>query len=376
MANCRMEIKIQIAKCEEAVNPTQQEDGLFVYTLTEDQALSIDTCEQTLLTALFPIVRETLAQHFSAVSLERAQAAAQSSSEVYTRFTPEGAPSPEVSGYDRSLVTLPMEQVTAALAACAPAAEWKAEMESNPVAYEDPACSVLTSVDEVGVKQQRAPRGDTPVSGSQPAAAKERKRVHHTVLRIEHSSQAYILTAREIVQGLRLLLAFLLHNNLFRYNLVFFVDGQRTLQAAILSAFSWFAPLQIILDWYHLMEKCRQQLSLALKGRGVRNAVLRRLSRLLWYGCVSSAITTLQEILPEYVKDPAALDKLIGYLERNRPFIPCYAVRKKLGLCNSSQAGEKANDLVVSARQKHNGMSWRERGSAALASISALVQNR
>ena len=103
MANCRMEIKIQIAKCEEAVNPTQQEDGLFVYILNETKALSIDTCEQTLLTALFPIVRETLAQHFSAVSLERAQAAAQSSSEVYTRFTPEGAPSPEVSGYDRSL---------------------------------------------------------------------------------------------------------------------------------------------------------------------------------------------------------------------------------------------------------------------------------
>jgi hypothetical protein len=46
-----------------------------------------------------------------------------------------------------------------------------------------------------------------------------------------------------------------------------------------------------------------------------------------------------------------------------------------LGLPNSSNRGEKANDLVVSARQKHNGMSWSKPGSLALAAVTALVRN-
>ncbi len=55
--------------------------------------------------------------------------------------------------------------------------------------------------------------------------------------------------------------------------------------------------------------------------------------------------------------------------------IPCYAARKELGLCNSSAVGEKANDLIVSERQKHNGMSWTKKGTVALAAITALAQN-
>jgi len=49
--------------------------------------------------------------------------------------------------------------------------------------------------------------------------------------------------------------------------------------------------------------------------------------------------------------------------------------QKKSGLHNSSQAGEKANNLVVSTRQKHKGMSWRSPGSMTLASVTALVRN-
>ena len=41
----------------------------------------------------------------------------------------------------------------------------------------------------------------------------------------------------------------------------------------------------------------------------------------------------------------------------------------------SSNRVEKANDIVVPQRQKHNGMSWSEVGSGALAQISALFHN-
>lgn len=289
-------------------------------------------------------------------------------------FTPAGTP-PADADYDRqSLITLPAEQVTTALQACTTVPEWGEEMKNNPVPYEDPAHTVLVAIDEVSVKQQKAPRGQSAGSSAQPAA-QERKRVHHTVARIAQGTTAYILTGHEVAQVLRLLLAFLLRNRLLQHNLVFFVDGQRSLHAAILQAFAWFAPLQIILDWYHLIEKCKQQLSLALKGRDLRNAVLDRLRPRLWHGCVTQAVAVLRTIPADQIKDQQALDKLIEYLERHRTFIPCYAARKQLGLCNSSQAGEKANDLVVAHRQKHNGMSWRERGSTALASLTALVKN-
>jgi len=34
------------------------------------------------------------------------------------------------------------------------------------------------------------------------------------------------------------------------------------------------------------------------------------------------------------------------------------------------------NDLIVSERQKHNGMSWSKQGSVALASVTAIKRNR
>jgi hypothetical protein len=71
-----------------------------------------------------------------------------------------------------------------------------------------------------------------------------------------------------------------------------------------------------------------------------------------------------------------ALDKLIAYLKRNEPYIPCYAVRKELGLCNSSAIGEKMNNLFVSEHQKHNGMSCSKSGSVSLATITALKRNK
>jgi hypothetical protein len=44
-------------------------------------------------------------------------------------------------------------------------------------------------------------------------------------------------------------------------------------------------------------------------------------------------------------------------------------------LRNSSNRGEKANDVVVATRQKHKGMSWSQVGSSALAALQALVCN-
>jgi hypothetical protein len=55
--------------------------------------------------------------------------------------------------------------------------------------------------------------------------------------------------------------------------------------------------------------------------------------------------------------------------------MPCYALRSKLRLPNSSNPVEHSNNLVTARRQKHNGMSWSKAGSHALTALIAGVLN-
>jgi hypothetical protein len=90
---------------------------------------------------------------------------------------------------------------------------------------------------------------------------------------------------------------------------------------------------------------------------------------------LNKAIEFLNESQTSLLKNQTRMAELISYLQRNKPYIPCYEIRKRLGLKNSSAIGEKMNDLVVAERQKHNGMSWSKQGSVALASITAPKRN-
>ena len=193
---------------------------------------------------------------------------------------------------------------------------------------------------------------------------------------MENDDFSYVLAGKGVVGVLRLLLALLLNNSLWNEGLIFLVDGQKTLQAAILKAFSWWGSVRLILDWYHLEKKCKEGLSLTLNGREVRNTTLEKLRPLLWHGLTDRAIQLLQELDHNQVKNEDARQQLIAYLRRCKPHIPCYAVRKQLGLPNGSSIGEKMNDLLVANRQKHNGMSWSPEGSVALAALTAVIRNR
>jgi len=243
----------------------------------------------------------------------------------------------------------------------------KSAIENNPVPYFDTNKTVNVSIDDVNVKKQKEHRVRH--------EKKDQKYVHNTVLHLEHKQGSYILNGLGVNNVLRLSLAFLINNDLLKNNLIFFVDGQTTLQEAITQYFSWFSPIQIILDWYHLKKKCDSQFSLGLIGYKHTVSNRSEVKHLLWYGATDEAIDYLRKIDEKYIKNQDAIDKLINYLERNKPYIPCYAVRAQLNLRNSSNIGEKANDLLVSDRQKHNGMSWSKLGSAALASLKALVKN-
>jgi hypothetical protein len=258
--------------------------------------------------------------------------------------------------------------------------------------YEQHHDTVNIAVDDVGVKEQKAERvrqGGAAVETEAVAGpatveecpetpawtANQRPTVHTTVAQIEQPGQRFTLTGADVGQVLRFVLAFLLTNGLLAQRLRFFTDGQRSLQGAIVSFFSWHPAVSLILDWFHLVKKCKAQLSLACRGREIRNRHLKVLLGLLWFGLLDRAQDYLRSIAAAELKNPAAMKRLIGYLERNRSGIPCYALRCQLGLPNSSNPVERANNLVTANRQKHHGMSWSNPGSHALTALSAVVLN-
>jgi len=239
--------------------------------------------------------------------------------------------------------------------------------EYNAADYELPTETVNVSIDDVCVKRQTETRpGD---KATQP------KRVDNTVLHVQARNASYILNAASLVGGIKLLIGLLLFNKLMKKQIVIFADGARTIHTAVLNMLS-FAKCKIILDWYHMEKKCKEQLSMALKGSKIRNEFLEGgFLACLWYGNINGAIKRLQDIDPKKIKNFEYIIALTDYLERVRAYVPNYALRKELGLRNSSNLGEKSNDLIVANRQKHNGMSWSDAGSVAFATVAAASQN-
>ena len=234
--------------------------------------------------------------------------------------------------------------------------------------YINPKEATNISIDDVGVKKQ--------VEHRQANEKKDLKYVRNTIVHVENAKERYYLNAENTAAVLPMLVAFLLHNRLLNCFLEFFVDGERGLHNTILSKLFWHKSFALVLDWYHLMKKCEMELSLAIKGKDIRNKVLEDVLKWLWVGNIDYAGTLLKKVDPQYIKSPPNIEKLVGYFERNRQLIPCYALRKELGLRNSSNKGEKSNDLIVAERQKHNGMSWSTEGSVSLATVTALNMNK
>jgi hypothetical protein len=244
-------------------------------------------------------------------------------------------------------------------------------IRDNPVPYEDRIRSVAVSIDEVGVKQQKAQRGpDTPAR--RPGG---RSMVQTTVAHVESAEGSYAMSGSCVAGVLRVVLAYLLANGLMRGRLVVFLDGQKSLRCAVMLVLASTGRLQVILDWHHLHKRAAQELSTGLNNRLYRNEVLEQVMHALWYGLVDDAIAALRRIDPARVREARRIEVLVEALEARREIIPCYALRKELGLRNSSNVGEKYNDLIVSERQKLNGMSWSVGGSGALAALTTLVVN-
>ncbi len=149
-------------------------------------------------------------------------------------------------------------------------------------------------------------------------------------------------------------------------------DGARWIRA-------WFEGLGIdsramVLCWWHLRKRCYESMSSAGGPKDRRRAFEKELLGHLWVGEVGAAIDLLRGAL-EWVRDPTAVEELIGYLEKRRAYIPDYQQRQRAGLWIASTRVEKFNDWAVSARCKHRGMSWSPSGVLALAALEAARRN-
>jgi len=131
---------------------------------------------------------------------------------------------------------------------------------------------------------------------------------------------------------------------------------------------------ELILDWYHCRKKCYDLTSLICRGRVAKAKLLGALLLRLWRGQVDDAITLLEADRPQ-AKDTESLDKLITYLSDRRAYLLNYRERRAQRQYIRSAHTEKANDLIVARRQKHQGMHWSEATSEALAALRTLLLN-
>lgn len=233
----------------------------------------------------------------------------------------------------------------------------------------NPADCVYVSIDEVGVHHQKDARGD--------GGKKNGKNVENTVIHIQCREGEYTLTDICMDKAFTLLMAFLFANRLLEdRHLYFFSDGAQNIKSKIETYFKELCPYSLMLDWYHLEKRMTELLSMALQGsKDIRHDIRHTLDQKLWAGNIDDAIKYLNGLDKKYVRNQNKLDDAIKYLDRKRLYVACYALRRELGYRNSSNPAEKANDIIVASRQKHNGMSWSYAGSGALASITALSRN-
>lgn len=154
-------------------------------------------------------------------------------------------------------------------------------------------------------------------------------------------------------------------------NIVVISDGSRTIKNRCQILFG--EQYQHLLDWYHLQRKVKDLMTMIAVNKVLKSEYISELNQLLWVGDTVKAIDKLRNY---QVKNVEKQEELMGYLEKNIPYIIDYKRRKEVGKPIGSGRMEKAGDLIIAKRQKEKAMSWSEKGSNALAVLTAMYKNR
>lgn len=129
-----------------------------------------------------------------------------------------------------------------------------------------------------------------------------------------------------------------------------------------------------LLCWYHLCKRVCNALSGLGFQKEEREKWQKEILGRLWKGKVSETLEILKMLLPR-CRVRSRIEELMDYLVRKRSWIGDYESRYAEGLWIASTRVEKWNDVAVSERCKHRGMSWTESGVLAMA-IHASAKKR
>jgi len=233
-----------------------------------------------------------------------------------------------------------------------------------------PEHTVIVMADSIACPHQKEHRNVNGVTGM----VRSRKCVSIANAYILSKEGVYKFTSSKEESVIKRALAYLIfHNMLANRELIFFADGAKSLRDLVKKYFG-FRPYYYYLDWYHLRKKCYEYFTMALyggKANRERNEKIRYgFFKILWAGNVDDAIAYLDAIDKKAIKSPAFIDAVKDYIgNKKRDSIYSYALRKELGLVNSSNLDEKLNDQSTGIRCKGNAMSWSDDGSEEMAQI-------
>ena len=152
-------------------------------------------------------------------------------------------------------------------------------------------------------------------------------------------------------------------------------DGARWIREFFSSLSSESFQGRMILDWYHLRKKIHLFASMIARNKEAKKDFEKRLYRTLWHGKGEDAIAFLKDYVSQ-AKNQEKLQELINYLQRRTSIFANYGQRRRERRFIGSGHVEKANDLIVAQRQKHQGMAWKRKTSHALAALKTLRLNQ
>jgi hypothetical protein len=134
-------------------------------------------------------------------------------------------------------------------------------------------------------------------------------------------------------------------------SLLLIADGARWIRVFFTETLGHLPDKTMLLDWYHLHQKCTEQCSRICCGKQAKARLLLRLYRRLWPGDVAAAVAILEAYRPK-AKNAEVLDTFVAYLQAREAWIPNYRQRRIAQQYIGSGHVEKANDLIVARRQK------------------------
>ena len=128
-----------------------------------------------------------------------------------------------------------------------------------------------------------------------------------------------------------------------------------------------------ILDWPHVARRLHTAIRAARPGvarRAERRALHRTIPEHLWHGRVDDTVAALRGLRPaDGAESVAALEEGLTYVHNQRDWLGDYAAWRAAGYPVGSGLVERAVDLVINRRMKHQGMRWRRANADAVVAL-------